>query len=99
MVSSLCDDADIIKARWLSFENHIHNKCSGHSKLFPNCSHSRPKSTAFSYTGMQCRFFLYFQVFVNYFAVTYRLQLSALHFNENSNREKSLWPKMGRVST
>lgn len=41
VVSSSCDDADMIKARWLSLENHIHNKHSGHGKLFPNCSHSR----------------------------------------------------------
>ena len=31
----------MIKAKWLSLENHIHNKHSGHGDKFPKCAHAR----------------------------------------------------------
>ena len=31
----------LIKAKWLSLTNHIHNFNRGHSHLFPICSHKR----------------------------------------------------------
>ena len=34
-------DGDMIKAKWLSLENHIHNKHSGHGDKFPKCAHAR----------------------------------------------------------
>ena len=34
VVSSRCDNADMVKVRWLSLENHIHSKHSGHISYF-----------------------------------------------------------------
>ena len=55
-------------------------------------NHFAPKSTAFSHSGMQCR---YYQIYI--IATTSkntlsscRLELAALHFNENSNRKQAL---------
>ena len=41
VLSSPCGDRDTVLAKWLSLENHIHNKHSGHSKLYANCTHGR----------------------------------------------------------
>ena len=35
------DNGEVVKAKWLSLENHVHNIHSGHSKLFPKCAHAR----------------------------------------------------------
>ena len=42
-VASTTDgNGDTVKAKWLSLENHIHNKHTGHgSQLFPKCAHRR----------------------------------------------------------
>ena len=42
-VASTTDgDGDTIKAKWLSLDNHIHNKHTRHgSQLFPKCIHQR----------------------------------------------------------
>ena len=34
------DNGEVVKAKWLSLENHVHNIHSGHSKLFPKCAHA-----------------------------------------------------------
>lgn len=39
VVSTADGDGDVIKAKWLSVDNHIHNVHSGHSQLFEKCSH------------------------------------------------------------
>ena len=41
VVSTPSADGDMMKAKWLSLENHIHNKHSGHGRPFPKCSHKR----------------------------------------------------------
>ena len=38
VLSTPCGDGDTVVAKWLSLENHIHNK---HSKLYVNCTHGR----------------------------------------------------------
>ena len=40
-VSTPSGDGENIKAKWLSLDNHIHNKHSGHGKVFPKCEHGR----------------------------------------------------------
>ena len=41
-VSSSNDDgSELIKAKWLSLDNHIHNVHRKHSKEFPKCAHKR----------------------------------------------------------
>lgn len=40
-VSTKSGKGDEIKAKWLSVINHIHNKHSGHGKIFPKCGHGR----------------------------------------------------------
>ena len=39
VVSTPSGNAEMIKAKWLSLDNHIHNKHSGHGENFPRCSH------------------------------------------------------------
>lgn len=34
-------DGDMMVAKWLSLENHIHNKHTGHGRLFKKCAHKR----------------------------------------------------------
>ena len=41
VLSTPCGDGDAVVAKWLSLENHIHNKHGGHSKLYANCTHGR----------------------------------------------------------
>lgn len=38
-VSTPSGDGDMIEAKWLSVDNHIHNKHKRHGKLFPSCKH------------------------------------------------------------
>ena len=40
-VSTPSGDGEEIKAKWLSLDNHIHNKHRGHGKVFPKCQHGR----------------------------------------------------------
>ena len=37
------DKSDLIKAKWLSLDNHIHNVHRKHSKDFPKCAHGKLK--------------------------------------------------------
>lgn len=39
VVSTTNGDGDMIKAKWLSLDNHVHNEHSGHNELYPRCSH------------------------------------------------------------
>ena len=39
--SSNDDDSELIKAKWLSLDNHIHNVHRKHSKKIPKCAHKR----------------------------------------------------------
>ena len=39
VASSPSGDSDLVQAKWLSIENHIHNVHRGHSKAFPKCTH------------------------------------------------------------
>lgn len=34
-------NGEVIKAKWLSLERHIHNKHTGHGRLFPKCTHGK----------------------------------------------------------
>ena len=43
VVSTSDGNGEVIKAKWLSVDNHIHNVHSGHSKLFRKCSHGKLK--------------------------------------------------------
>lgn len=38
-VSTPNGNGDTIKAKWMSLDNHIHNKHKGHGKPFPSCKH------------------------------------------------------------
>ena len=40
-VSTPDGDGEMILAKWLSVDNHIHNKHKKHGKLFPACKHKR----------------------------------------------------------
>ena len=39
MVSTPCGNGNVMKAKWLSLDNHLHDVHSGHSEHFPECSH------------------------------------------------------------
>ena len=39
--SSPADDSELITAKWLSLDNHIHNVHRRHGKKFPKCAHGR----------------------------------------------------------
>ena len=39
--STTTDDQTLLKAKWLSLVNHVHNKYSGHGKEFPKFLHKR----------------------------------------------------------
>lgn len=38
-VSTPDGNGDLMKAKWMSVDNHIHNIHKGHSKEFPSCKH------------------------------------------------------------
>ena len=40
-VSSTNDDPELVKAKWLSLDNHIHNVHRKHGKKFSKCAHGR----------------------------------------------------------
>ena len=39
VVSTPIDEGEVIKAKWLSLDNHIHNQHSDYGELYPKCSH------------------------------------------------------------
>ena len=39
--STPADDGELITAKWLSLDNHIHNVHRRHGKKFPRCAHGR----------------------------------------------------------
>ena len=39
VVSTRCGNGDVMKAKWLSLDNHLHDVHSGHSEDYPECSH------------------------------------------------------------
>ena len=39
VVSTPINEREVIKAKWLSLGNHIHNQHSDHGELYPKCSH------------------------------------------------------------
>ncbi len=40
-VSTPDGNGEVIQAKWMSLDNHIHNKNQRHGKNFPKCSHGR----------------------------------------------------------
>ena len=38
-VSTPNGNGEVMGAKWMSMDNHIHNKHKGHSKGFPSCKH------------------------------------------------------------
>lgn len=42
-VSTPDGNGELIKAKWISLDNHLHNKHKGHGKLFPKCGHKALK--------------------------------------------------------
>lgn len=44
-VSTPNGNGELIKAKWTSLDNHIHNKHKGHGKPFPKCAHKPLKRT------------------------------------------------------
>ena len=45
VASSPNGDSEVVQAKWLSLENHIHNVHRGHSKKFPKCTHPRRQAS------------------------------------------------------
>lgn len=39
VASTPSGDGELLKAKWLSLERHIHNIHSGHGELYPECAH------------------------------------------------------------
>jgi solute carrier family 8 (sodium/calcium exchanger) len=39
-------DSALLKAKWLSLDNHLHNVHAGHGELFPKCTHKRIRKNA-----------------------------------------------------
>ena len=35
------DDSELVQAKWLSLDNHVHDVHRRHSTKFPKCSHGR----------------------------------------------------------
>ena len=42
-VSTPNGDGEVIRAKWISLDNHIHNKHKKHGKIFPACKHKAIK--------------------------------------------------------
>ena len=41
VASTPTGNSDLIKAKWLSLVNHVHNIHSGHGEDFPSCAHEK----------------------------------------------------------
>lgn len=52
----------IIKAKWLSLENHLHNVHRGHSKDFPKCLHGKLRGRDKNKKWLKKRTYSYVQV-------------------------------------
>ena len=84
--SSAADDQTLIKAKWLSIVNHVHNKHTGHGKKFPKCLHKRLQGrdrkkkwlkTRTSYNGFDFNFYVYSY---HYGLQTQKLVKSSQHY-------------------
>ena len=47
------DNSELVKAKWLSLDNHVHNVHKKHSKEFPKCLHRRLRSRDKKKTGLK----------------------------------------------
>ena len=43
-IASSTSDSEMVKAKWLSLEHHVHNVHSGHGEPFPKCAHGELES-------------------------------------------------------
>ena len=43
LASTPSDHGELIKAKWLSVDNHIHNVHCNHGEIFPRCQHAQLK--------------------------------------------------------
>ena len=48
VASTPSGNGELVKAKWLSVDNHIHNVHDNHGELFPHCAHAKLR-------GSQCK--------------------------------------------
>ena len=57
--STPADDAELIKAKWLSLDNHIHNVHRRHGEKFPKCIHGKLRGQDRNKKWLQRRKYLF----------------------------------------
>ena len=67
---------DVIKAKWLSLENHIHDVHQGHSDVFPQCLHGTLQEREWIKRRM---------TFTLYFLWAYKVYGSLIHLDTKDN--------------
>ena len=74
--STVDGDPDVIKAKWLSLENHIHDVHQGHSDVFPQCLHGTLQEREWIKRRM---------TFILYFLWAYKVYCSLIHLDTKAS--------------
>lgn len=64
--SAVSTPGELIEAKWISLDNHIHNKHKGHSKVFRACQHKPIRERAGRKKWFKPRMLLYMHITYNY---------------------------------
>jgi len=62
VASTPSGNGEIVKAKWLSLENHVHNVHTGHGDIFPKCEHGLLRGRKKKKWFKRCECYLVFVV-------------------------------------